>query len=403
MSLPGTADFLIIGGGIIGLAIARTLRHRFPDQSIHILEKEPEISRHASGRNSGVLHAGFYYTADSLKARLCRDGNRQWTGYCLEHDLPINQCGKVVVAKNAGELGTLDELFRRGEKNGVRLEWLDEQQLAEIEPLARTTDRALFSPATSSIDPLRVNEYLLKELQGQGVQITFKTRFVSRQSGNNIRSSQGNIEAGYVFNAAGLYADRVARDFGFSEHYVIVPFKGLYLHAGQELKLRTSIYPVPDLQNPFLGVHYTVTADGRCKIGPTAIPAFWREHYGGLDNFSIAECIEVMIREAGLLHSNPFNFRQLALQELRKYYKPHLIRLASELVQKIEPKNFTHWGRTGIRAQLLDTRNSTLEMDFCLEGDDKSLHVLNAVSPAYTCAFPFAEYIVDQFMEKTAT
>lgn len=395
MAMPSTTDFLIIGGGIIGLAIARELRCLYPGQSITVLEKEREPGVHASGRNSGVLHAGFYYTADSLKARFCRDGNREWTDYCLQHELPINRCGKVVVTRNEQELQTLDELRRRGEKNGVELHTLDEKQLAEIEPRARTFSRALYSPATASIDPKATNQHLFRQLQDSGVQFRFDSAYRSRQE-TDIRTSGGNINAGYVINAAGLHADRVARDFGFSQNYSILPFKGLYLYANNSLRLNTSIYPVPDLKNPFLGVHFTVTADGKTKLGPTAIPAFWREHYRGMQRFNLKECLDVIRLETDLLLRNTFGFRDLALHEMTKYYKPRLVALASHLVDSLQPSQFTTWGRAGIRAQLMNLKTRQLEMDFRCEGDEHSMHILNAVSPAYTCAFPFARHVVNE-------
>jgi len=398
VSLPVTTDFLIIGGGIMGLSIARQLSQSYPDQSIVLLEKEPELSMHASGRNSGVLHAGFYYTSDSLKARFCRDGNRLLTEYCLEMELPINRCGKVVVTRNENELSALDVLFSRGKQNGVELIPLDEKQLAEIEPKAKTFAKALYSPATATVDPYAINQHFFRQLIQNGVQILFNTRYLSSLKKNTVQTNKGNIEAGYVINAAGLYADKIAKDFGYSKDYTILPFKGLYLHAKDTFRLKTNIYPVPDLNNPFLGVHFTVTVDGKTKIGPTAMPAFWRENYQGFDHFDLRQFFEVVALETRLMIRNSFNFRQLAINELGKYYKPRLIKLASGLVHEISPSQFGHWGRAGIRAQLFNTKTSTLEMDFRFEGDEASMHILNAVSPAYTCSLPFSRYIVDKIV-----
>lgn len=213
-------------------------------------------------------------------------------------------------------------------------------------------------------------------------------------------TNRGEIEAGYIVNAAGLYADRIARDFGFSERYRILPFKGLYLYSDEPAgALRTNIYPVPDLRNPFLGVHFTLTADQHIKIGPTAIPAFWREQYNGLENFRFSEFADVIKREIGLLVSSGFDFTRLAFEELRKYSRRRMVSLASALVKEIDPRNYRRWGRPGIRAQLLDVEKKKLEMDFVVEGDDRSFHVLNAVSPAFTCAHPFARHVCDQICE----
>jgi L-2-hydroxyglutarate oxidase LhgO len=200
-----------------------------------------------------------------------------------------------------------------------------------------------------------------------------------------------------VVNAAGLYADRIGRDYGFSKNYRILPFKGLYLLSDEPSgALRTNIYPVPDLRNPFLGVHFTVTASGNTKIGPTAIPAFWREQYEGLERFDLTELAEILLRQVGLFLFSNFDFKRLAYEEICKYSRPHLVRLASGLLEGVRSSQYKRWGRPGIRAQLLDIKNKKLEMDFVLEGDGKSMHVLNAVSPAFTCALPFAEHVCEK-------
>jgi L-2-hydroxyglutarate oxidase LhgO len=209
--------------------------------------------------------------------------------------------------------------------------------------------------------------------------------------------SQGRWSAGYVVNCAGLQADRIAKQFGFSQHYTILPFKGLYLSSDEPAgALRTNIYPVPDLRNPFLGVHFTVTVDGHAKIGPTAIPAFWREQYAGLSGFNLRDLAEIARLQLGLLLWAGFEFRRLAWEEIQKYNRAHLVALAGQLAAGVRVENYRRWGRTGIRAQLIDTRTRKLEMDFVLEGDDRSLHVLTAVSPGWTCSIPFAAYVVDE-------
>jgi len=391
-----TTDFLVVGGGIIGISVARELRRRHPDADVLVLEKEPGCGRHASGRNSGVLHAGFYYTADSLKARFTREGNEALRGYCLARGLPLNECGKLVVARSADELPRLDELLRRGAANGVPLESITADEARRIEPRARTFERAIFSPRTATADPAAIIEAMRVDALSEGVAFALGTAF-ARARGNEIRTSRGRLAAGYLVNAAGLHADRIARQFGFSQHHRILPFKGLYLKSDEPPgALRTNIYPVPDLRNPFLGVHLTVTVDGRAKIGPTAIPALWREQYGGGENFSLRDLVEVIRLQSGLVWSAGFEFRRLAREELAKRHRGRLVALAAELADGIRPEHYRRWGRPGIRAQLLDTRTRRLEMDFLIEGDGRSLHVLNAVSPGWTCAIPFARHVVDQ-------
>lgn len=397
-----TTDFLIIGGGVVGLSIARELKRRHPGLSVTLIEKESKVGLHGSGRNSGVIHAGFYYSADSLKAKLTRAGNIALTGYCEAKGIPLNRCGKLVVAKDAGDLAQMDELLRRGAANGVPLESVSEEEARAIEPRAKTHERAIFSPSTSTADPHLVIRAMQEDALAEGIAIHHDTPYLKRK-GSTVLTARGDFEAGHVINAAGLYADRVAREFGFSDHYRILPFKGIYLYSNEPTgAFRTNIYPVPDLRNPFLGVHFTIKADGHAKIGPTAIPAFWREQYHGFDNFSFGELVEVLFREAGLMLSANFDFRKLAIEEMQKYSRPHLVSLAARLAHGVKASDYTHWGEPGIRAQLLDIKSRKLEMDFVIEGDEKSTHVLNAVSPGWTCSIPFAGYVVDRIETTSA-
>ena len=396
-----TCDFLIIGGGIIGISIARELKARHPDCTILLLEKENQCGLHGSGRNSGVLHAGFYYTSDSLKARFTRQGNQQLTEYCKTKKLKINQCGKLVVAKNEKEREDLKELLLRGKQNGVELNEISEAEARDIEPKVKTCGKALFSPTTSTIDPTEVLSSLLKDAQNENITIKVGEKYTGRKN-NTIQTQTGNYEAGYIINAAGLYADIIGKDFGFSKNYSILPFKGLYLYSTEPAgTLRTNIYPVPNLHNPFLGTHFTVTVDGKSKIGPTAIPAFWREHYFGLNGFKLEEFIDILLRQTSLFAFSNFDFKKLAWEEIQKYYRPRLVKLASNLLEEVQPQNYRLWGKTGIRAQLLNVKEKKLEMDFVLEGDSKSFHILNAVSPGFTCALPFAEYVCEEINRLT--
>lgn len=389
-----TSDYLIIGAGIIGVSVARELRIRYPESSVTVLEKEPELGRHASGRNSGVLHAGFYYTADSLKARFTRDGNQALRDYCNAKGLPINACGKLVVARNQQDLPQMDELLRRGAANGVVLESITEEEARKIEPRVKTFQRAIYSPKTATADPVAVLGAMRGDAEREGVRFELSDGFRRRRDGRII-TAQGEYSAGFVINAAGLHADQVARQFGFGERFRIVPFKGLYLYSDEPAgAFRTNIYPVPDLRNPFLGVHFTVTVDGHAKIGPTAIPAFWREQYGGLSNLDPADCAATLWRELGLILFAGFDFKRLAVEELAKYNRHHLVKLAGELASGVHTRDYRRWGRAGIRAQLMDVRTRKLEMDFVIEGDSNSLHILNAVSPGWTCSIPFAKHVV---------
>jgi (S)-2-hydroxyglutarate dehydrogenase len=340
-----------------------------------------------------VLHAGFYYTADSLKARFTLAGNRLLTDYCLEHGLPINRCGKVVVATDESEVEGIRELKRRGDRNGVDLRLIDARELSQIEPNARTVEIALFSPTTSTVDPRQVCRHIAS-ISPPTVAIRFGRRFVGKKPGVAL-TDRGPIGYRYLFNAAGLYADRVAGHFGAGRRFTMIPFKGLYLRYRDDELLQRHVYPVPNLRNPFLGVHFTKTVDGHVKIGPTAIPAFWRENYDRFDRFDAGEFLAITAREAKLFALNRFNFRGLAVEEMRKYRRRFFIDRAERLLHRLDPAGFGGTTRPGIRAQLLNTETDELVMDFLVEHADDSTHVLNAVSPAFTSAFSFAAHVVD--------
>jgi len=391
-----TSDFLVIGGGIVGISISRELKKRFSDSKVILIEKEKECGVHASGRNSGVLHAGFYYSSDSLKAKFTRLGNKFLTEYCDAKKIAVNKCGKLVVAKDARDHVLLDELLRRGQDNGVALQDITADEAKLIEPRVKTYERAIFSPATSSVDPVEVVQAMKSDAVNEGVEFHQGVRYIQRK-GKGILTSSGMYQSGYLVNAAGLYADKIAIDYGFSDSYRILPFKGLYLYS-DELpgSIHTHIYPVPDLRNPFLGVHYTLTVEGRAKIGPTAIPAFWREQYSGLDNFDISEFLDLILRQFGLFVFSNFDFKKLALEEIAKHLQSRMVSLASSLIKGVRKENYKRWGAPGIRAQLLNIKERKLEMDFVIEGDDKSMHILNAVSPAFTCAIPFSQYVCEE-------
>ncbi len=382
----------------MGLTVALRLKECLPQASITVIDKEKEEAFHASSRNSGVLHAGFYYTADSLKAKFTVDGNRSLKEYCRKKGIALNECGKLVVATNQEELDKLSELFSRGQKNGSRVEIVSEERAKEIEPNVRTYKKALYSPDTASVNPKEVCQNIKKDLENLGVTFFFGAKYCGR-TGQVVHTTQGDIEAKKIINCAGLYADKVAHDFGFGKKYTMIPFKGLYLkYTKNKTDVRTNIYPVPNLKNPFLGVHFTKTVYGDIKIGPTAIPAFWRENYSMSYRFNLGEALEILGHESMLFLKNSFGFRDLAFEEMNKYNKKYFVGLAQNMVQSIDPEGFTEYTNPGIRAQLLDKTSLKLVQDFVVEGDDKSIHVLNAVSPAFTCSLSFSSYIVKNYI-----
>lgn len=366
------------------MTIAYELKQQNSNLTIAIIDKEDNVAKHASGRNSGVLHAGFYYGADSFKAKFTVDGNKLMKEFCKKNSITVNETQKIVVAKNEKELDGIYELQRRAELNGVDTKVLEEKEVLEIDSNIRTYKKALFSPTTASVDPKEVCNKLREILQEMGVDFYFNMSF-----------EKCNLNYEHLINSAGVYADKIAQNFGLAKNYTLLPFKGIYLkYMTNKSDIKTNIYPVPNLKNPFLGVHYTITNDGSIKIGPTAIPAFWRENYRGFENFNIKEMIEILYYEAKLFLINAFNFRILAIEEMKNYNQKVFIQKAKYLVKSIDD-NFEPIP-AGIRAQLLNVKTNELVQDFVVEYGKNSTHILNAVSPAFTCSFAFAKYIIEE-------
>ena len=390
-------DFGVIGAGIVGLAMANRIRQIHPNATITIFDKEAAVGEHASGRNSGVLHAGFYYSPDSLKAALTRDGNKLLRDFCAEEEIAVKESGKVVVAQNSSEVAALQELHRRGKANGVVTELVTPEQLAELEPLAKTCEWALWSPNTAVANPLAVTQGLANKVVREGTTLKLGHE-VLRTLPNRIITSLGNYSVGHIINCAGLYADKIAKQFGYCDDYAMLPFKGLYWYGNWAPgTLQRHVYPVPDVRNPFLGVHLTVTIDGRAKIGPTAIPIFSRESYAGFGGLSPKEVLNIVGIYPKFLSSKHHDVLGLIKTEMPKYSQRHLVSQAKALVPSVDPKDFKLRGKPGIRAQLLDIKNKKLEMDFVVRGDENSTHLLNAVSPAWTSALAMANHVCKKF------
>ena len=387
-------DVAVVGGGIVGLALADTWLAAHPGDRVVVFDKEEGLAAHASGRNSGVLHAGFYYAPDSLKAQLTRRGNVMLKEFCAERAVPVRETGKVVVTTSSEQLPRLDDLYARGQANGVPLEMVDDASLRELEPLARTHERALWSPSTAVADPRAVVEALADRVQERGGEVRLGTPIVAAGPGW-VRTPYQRLPVGHLINAAGLYADRVAQWFGVGDDYRMLPFKGLYWYANWPVgRLQRHVYPVPDPRNPFLGVHLTVTVDGRAKVGPTAIPSLWREDYGGVRGFTASEAWEVARTYPRFVRSPHHDVPGLVRTEMPKYSRRYLVSQASALVPSVRAEDFREKGRVGVRAQLLHVPTGKLEMDFVVRPGDRSTHVLNAVSPAWTSSLAMAEWIV---------
>jgi len=388
-------DVVVAGAGVIGLTLAKELVSR--GAKVLVLDKEDRPGKHASGRNSGVLHAGIYYAPGSARAATCLKGNRLMRVYCKERGLPLLESGKVIVAKTEAELPVLRSLYERALSAGAEVSLVDEAGLREIEPHARTVGQAIHSPLTAVVDPKAILKRLRADLRESGrAEVRFGVTALGPGGKRVLATSAGPVEYGVMVNAAGSYADRLAHAFGRGKRYVLVPFKGIYRKLRPEAAglVRGSIYPVPDPATPFLGVHFTRSVHNDVYIGPTAIPAFGRENYGVLKGLD-AEAPEILWRDATLVAVNP-TFRKVALSEPRKYLFKHFFADASRLVEGLKPEDVVQSPKAGIRPQLVDLAENALVMDFLTESGEADLHVLNAISPAFTSSMALAEILADK-------
>jgi L-2-hydroxyglutarate oxidase LhgO len=390
-------QILIIGAGIVGLTIARELVNR-GIKDIVVLEKETSLGLHASGRNSGVIHAGMYYTPDSLKAKYCVEGNRRMKEFCQKRGLTLNEIGKVILATNPSQIEALHELKRRADSCGARAVMINGKKLSELEPNAAPCDEALFSPDTAVLRPMEVLKALEEELKQSGVTIRYGTSFKELQGQNEALTSDGAIQFETLINAAGSHGDKIAHKCGLAKEYKMLPFKGTYKKLSHNKKslVRGNIYPVPDLRTPFLGVHLTRSADDEILIGPTAIPAFSRENYRIFEGLGW-ETFDILSRDLVLMFGNS-EFRQVAFTEPKKYLKQFVLKEARKLVPGLRMDDLTGTDHVGIRPQLVHWPTKKLVMDFLVMRNTNSLHVLNPISPAFTTSMAFAKDIVDSLM-----
>jgi L-2-hydroxyglutarate oxidase len=392
-------DVVVVGAGVIGISTAWAIKKSKPKVRVLVVDKENVSGKHASGRNSGVIHAGFYYSPDSLKAKFCLKGNQQLSSLVARHKIPILKCGKVVVTRNASEEAQMEKLFARGIANGVKIQVLPKKALREIEPFAATFENFLWSPNTSVSDPGLVIEAMQKEATGVGVEFRFDSDFSFSEF--NAKINGETVSFGHLVNCAGSYALDVAKDYEFGNQYLTLPFMGRYLKTNEKnLKLRTLIYPVPHPVNPFLGVHLTRTIDGNVKIGPTAIPLFGKEQYSLFKGIKITEIIESARGLLSLIKGQTHDVSEILVSEMPKIITKNLIKEVSSIAPQIYTSKGWKPAPAGIRAQLVNTLNGELVQDFILEGDDRSTHVLNAVSPGWTSAIPFGEYIAERVLNK---
>jgi L-2-hydroxyglutarate oxidase LhgO len=395
-------DVAIIGGGCVGCSIGYHLA-RDSSLDVCIVEKEHHLAAHQSGRNSGVLHPGFNYPPESLKADFATRGTKRMKEYCRVNDIPIDELGVLVVATDAEERQRLSEIQEQATANGVETEILeDEAAMREYEPHAKGK-AALYCPEAASVDSQQYVYSLARDAADLGVDFFTGYEVQELEQSNNghtLRTSNGSLHASYVVNAAGLHADKLAHKMGIGNQYQIVPFRGEYyelIPEKQEL-VNSMIYPTPDPELPFLGVHYTRRTDGKVIIGPNAVLAFGREACAKTA-VNVNELFDTLSYRGfwRLLASR--KMIQVAADEINKSYrKEAFIRAAQSLVPEVQTDDFRK-SYAGIRAQVVRD-DGTLVKDPLFEQGPASLHVLNAVSPGLTSSLPFGEHLANRVLKR---
>jgi L-2-hydroxyglutarate oxidase len=398
--MSNNQSIAIIGGGLVGLAISYKLLLKNPNLKITLYEKEDEVSKHQSGRNSGVLHCGLYYQPGSLKAKLAVEGIRQMTEFCRTHEIAHEICGKVVVASDEVESGYLDNLAKRGEANGLKgLKKLTNAELKEREPYVRAHS-SLLVPEEGIAD-FKAVARKLKELilqMGAKINLSSEVKEITNASSEVIVKSQaGGNSYDYIVSCTGVYTDRIYKQAtGKKPPIKIVPFRGEYYMLNKEAHslLNHLVYPVPNPKFPFLGVHFTKLVNGEKEVGPNAVLAFKREGYKKTD-FSLYDTYE-SLSYVGL---RKFLFKNLSFSigELEtSLFKSKFLAKAKKIIPEIE---YHHLGKgtAGVRAQAM-REEGTLDMDFVMEREGRQVHVLNAPSPGATSSLAIAEYVVENYL-----
>jgi L-2-hydroxyglutarate oxidase len=395
-------DFVVVGGGIVGLSAALQLKKRHPQNSLLLLDKEAGIARHQTGHNSGVIHAGVYYQPGSLKARFCKQGASDTIEFCKTHHIPFEQCGKLLVATNPAELQRMQDLYRRCGENGIESELLDEARLKQREPDINGNG-AIYVPSTGIVDYRRICERMAALLTASGADLAMNTRVRAIREGDSrvsLQTNNGPVEAAFLLCCAGLQADRLVRMHGLNLDFQIVPFRGEYyrLPVDKSGIVKHLIYPIPDPALPFLGVHLTRMIDGSVTVGPNAVLGWKREGYGRI-NISPADTLTMLSfpgfwkvigkhLEYGLREFKDSVFKAGYLKQVRKY-------CPSIRLEDLQPYP------AGIRAQAV-LADGTLVHDFLFAESARSLHVCNAPSPAATSAIPIGAYLCDKITGKLA-
>ena len=391
-------DQIIIGAGIVGISLGLAILEQNPGIKVLIIDKEDKPGVHASGRNSGVLHAGFYYSPDSLKAKFCRLGNLELKKFCRENNIQILETGKVVVCQDAQDVSRLEELHRRGIENGVDIEIFQSEELEKIEPAAQTVGKFIWSPTTAVGNPKEVIKKLAEKFEQSGGSFLFGTKVKLLENSQEvlIKTKSTTYSAKAIINSAGAYAADLAKQVNVGTEYVCLPFLGTYKKSNLlPVNPKRLVYPVPNPINPFLGVHTTITLNNELKIGPTAFPVIGKEQYRLSDGFNFKEIGEFIESSTALLRSDSVNLIGLAKEEALKLFTKPLLKRTKKLSNSLDSNKDWVKYPSGIRAQIVNTKTKAIEMDYIVKTDKNVVHILNAVSPGWTSSLPFARWVVE--------
>lgn len=397
-----TCDTLIVGGGIVGLATAYRLLERYPDKKVIVLDKEAEVAHHQTGHNSGVLHSGIYYKPGSLKAINCREGKKAMEAFCAAENIDYEICGKVIVALDDSELPALNRIFERGQANGVNCQMIDRDRLGELEPHAAGI-KAIHVPEAGIVNYRQVCQRMAKRIEERGSKVVLNARVTGIQIRDNrviVESTAGEFEAPVMVNCAGLQCDRVTKLGGQQPDAKIIPFRGEYFELKPSVHhlCRNLIYPVPDPNFPFLGVHFTRMIEGGVECGPNAVLAFAREGYKKTD-INVGDLFE-SLTYSGFLRMAAKYWRMGAGEMWRSISKAAFVRALQRLLPEIKAEHLVT-APAGVRAQAVSPDGSMVD-DFLIQKHDRIINVGNAPSPAATASLNIGKTIVDYLAENFA-
>ncbi|MCS5592141.1 MAG: L-2-hydroxyglutarate oxidase [Gammaproteobacteria bacterium] len=392
-------DFIIIGGGIVGVSTALSLTIKHPDKKILLLEKERAFATHQTGHNSGVIHAGVYYQPGSLKAQFCKEGLKATVEFCIKHDIPFEQCGKLLVATTNDELGRMNTLFERCQQNEIEVELLNKGQLKQIEPNI-TGLGAILVKSSGIVNYQSITKKMVEQFEGLGGEYLLDTQITSLSEDSEsvaVITKQETFKTKYLISCAGLMADRIVKMLNIPIDFQIIPFRGEYFQLPEKCNQLVShlIYPVPDPELPFLGIHLTKMIDGSITVGPNAVLGFKREGYSRI-NFSAKDVVQMLFFK-GFYRVIRQNLKSGIGEMLNSIYRGGYLKQVQKYCPSINHKDLQPYP-AGIRAQAV-LQDGSLVHDFLFAESKRSIHVCNAPSPAATSAMPIGNYITKKAIE----